>query len=99
MVHGLLARFDPVYNLDGQEAGALAEAWAGYLKHTSISDTVDPKTRALFALVSVTLAIEGPRTMRVMAARKAQRQQDKAAADAAARAGGRVVQMPGINGV
>lgn len=99
MAHGMLARLDPAFAIDGPEVESLSEAWAGYLKHTSISDTIDPKNRALFVLCTTMFAIEGPRIMRMMSAKKAAKQAAQAQADLAAQSGGRVVPMPGLHGV
>lgn len=99
MAHGMLSRLDDAFAIDAAETDTLADAWAGYLKHTSVSDAVDPKTRALFVLCTTMLAIEGPRLMRMMANKKAAKRAAQAQSDLAAQSGGRVVPMPGLHGV
>jgi hypothetical protein len=93
IVHSLLATFDPAFAIDEQEAKALAEAWAGYLRHTRA--TVNPRTRDLGILCMTMAAIELPRVKRCVSNRRAVALRAKQEAQAAAQASGRVVPLMG----
>jgi hypothetical protein len=87
----MLAQIDPCFAIDDQEASALAEAWAGYLRHTKVN--VTPRTRDLGVLIMTTLAIEGPRAKRALDNRRRAAVAAKEAAMSAERAAGRVVPL------
>lgn len=93
IIHSLLSNLDPCWAIDDQEARALAEAWAGYLRHTKVN--VTPRTRDLGVLVMTMSAIELPRIKRMADNRRMAAVRAKEAAASAAQASGRVVPLSG----
>jgi hypothetical protein len=90
IIHSLLSQLDPVFAIDEAEARSLAEAWAGYLRHTNIA-SVNPRTRDLGVLVMTMLAIEGPRCTRALAHRR-----DAAKRESDAKQAGQIMGNPRV---
>jgi hypothetical protein len=93
MLHSMLEGVSPRFAITDAKAEALAEAWAGYLQHTSLGGVVDPKTRALLTMITITWIVEGPMIRGALADRKAAREAARITAAAEAQAGGRVVPL------
>jgi hypothetical protein len=63
MFHMTAAARFPEMAMQQQEADQLAEALAGYMKHTKIR--INPKTQALCTLIGTVALIEGTRVMAI----------------------------------
>lgn len=93
IIHSLLSTLDPVFAIDEQEARALAEAWAGYLRHSKAR--LEPRTRDLGILCLTMATIELPRCKRALDNRRMAALAARTDARARAEASGRVVPMSG----